>query len=144
MRATPSGRDLIAGVRLLSQRVHADARGELVAFEQSGNLPFPAERIFFLRVDRTGVVRGGHANSCDELIVPLSGSVLVEVDNGSERTAIRLRDRDQALWIEPGILIHLREFEPRTVLLVFASARYSETRHYDRAQPHMVAADRAA
>jgi hypothetical protein len=137
VRSAAPAVDFIEGVRLLEQQVHADGRGELVAFEQWENVPFPIERVFFMKIDRLGIARGGHANSCDELIVPLAGSVLVEVDNGEARSTIRLRDRDQALWIRPGILIHLRDFEPDTVLLVFASARYSETRHFDRAQPQI-------
>lgn len=40
-----------------------------------------------MKVDASSAVRGGHANSCDELIVALSGSVLVECDNGEEHFA---------------------------------------------------------
>lgn len=40
-----------------------------------------------MKVDASSAGRGGHANSCDELIVALSGSVLVECDNGEEHFA---------------------------------------------------------
>ena len=134
------GQEPIRGVQLHRQKVHADPRGELVSLEQFASLPFAPKRVFFMRIDAPGTMRGGHANSCDELIVPLSGSVLVEVDNGSEHAAIRLTDHDQALWIRAGILIRLKEFEPGTILLVCASAVYGETRHFERPQPGLIKA----
>lgn len=133
--------ELIRGVTLLEQRVHTDARGSLLALEQATNLPFAPKRVFATTVDAPGVARGGHANSCDEFIVVLSGSVLVEVDNGEARTRVRLHGQDQALWIRAGVLIGLREFAAQTILLVCASAPYDETRHFDRAQPDLIAAD---
>ncbi|NEU12620.1 WxcM-like domain-containing protein [Methylobacterium sp. BTF04] len=132
---------LIEGAQLLAHCLHTDARGDLVAFEEFKNLPFPLERVFFIKVDAPEVVRGGHANSCDELIVALSGSVLVEVDNGREQSHIRLCTHDQALWVRAGVIIHLREFVPGTLILVCASARYEDTRHYSRAQPHLMRTD---
>lgn len=87
---------------------------------------------------------GGHANSCDELIVAVSGLVLVEVDNGHEHAVIRLSDCNQALWISAGILIRLREFGPGIILLVCASALYGDTRHFERLQPCLVKASEPA
>ena len=138
------GEDLIKGVQLRRQQVHVDPRGELVALEQFASLPFTPKRVFFMKVDSPTIVRVGHANSCDELIVAVSGSVLVEVDNGHERASARLSGCDQALWISSGILIRLREFGPGTVLLVCASAPYGETRHFERPQPGLVKAGRPA
>ena len=138
------GQELIRGVQLRRQQVHADPRGELVSLEQFASLPFAPKRVFFMKVDSPSTMRGGHANSCDELIVAVSGSVLVEVDNGSEHAAVRLSDCDQVLWVRSGILIRLKEFEPGTILLVCASALYGETRHFERPQPGLVKASEPA
>lgn len=132
--------DLIHGVQLRRQQVHADPRGKLVSLELLAGLPFMPKRVFFMKVDSPGIMRGGHANSCDELIVAVSGSVLVEVDNVSEHAAIRLSGCDQALWVRSGILIRLKEFEPGTILLVCASALYGDTRHFERPQPGLIKA----
>jgi hypothetical protein len=132
--------DVITGVSLLPQRVHADARGELVAFEEFENVPFSPRRVFVVKVDGPGPDRGGHANSCDELISVLNGAVTVEVDNGGERGAARLTGHDEALWIRAGILIRLCDFAPGTILLVCASERYEDTRHYDEARPELMRA----
>jgi hypothetical protein len=96
------------------------------------------ERMFFMKTVDPGAVRGGHANSCDELIVAVSGSVLADLDNGSEQSSIRLHRRDQALLVRAGVLIYLREFEPDTLLLVGASARYNDTRHFKVPQAHLM------
>ena len=128
---------VIEGVMLLRQQVHSDRRGLLVSLEEEASLPFPLERVFFMKVDRAGIERGGHANSCDEFILPLAGSVTVEVDNGVERAVVLLSEHDRGLWVQPGILIHLRAFERGTTLLVCASARYEDTRHYEAAQPRL-------
>ena len=130
---------IIPGVMLLRQQVHTDRRGSLVSLQEDDSLPFPLARVFFMSVDRAGTVRGGHANSCDEYIVPVSGSVVVEVDNGEETARVRLADPGRGLWVRAGVLIHLREFEAGTTLLVCASARYEKTRHFAKAQPHLVA-----
>lgn len=130
---------VIRGVTLLRQQIHSDRRGHLVSLEEEDALPFPLERVFFMKVDRDGIERGGHANSCDEYIVALSGSVVVEVDNGDQIASIRLDHHGEGLWIRPGILIHLRAFEAGTTLLVCASARYEETRHYAHARPDLIA-----
>ena len=135
---------VIHGVQLRRQQVHADPRGKLVSLELPASLPFVPKRVFFMKVDSPGTLRGGHANSCDELIVAASGSVLVEVDNGSEHAAIRLSDCDQALWIRSGILIRLKEFELNTILLVCASALYGDTRHFERPQPGLIKASEPA
>jgi dTDP-4-dehydrorhamnose 3,5-epimerase-like enzyme len=131
---------VIAGVSLLPQRVHADARGELVAFEEFENVPFAPKRVFCVKAGPPGSARGGHANSCDELISVLSGAVTVEVDNGSACGAVRLAHHDEALWIRAGILIRLRDFAPGTILLVCASERYEDTRHYCEARPELMRA----
>lgn len=113
---------------------HNDERGDLVVLEQ-GTLPFVPKRIFFITVSNAGSVRAQHAGSSEELIVPLSGAVTVDLDNGEQQTSMRLADKNKAMWVRPGVWLRLREFEPGTILLVAASLCYSETRHFDRPQP---------
>ncbi|MCJ2011956.1 sugar 3,4-ketoisomerase [Methylobacterium sp. J-076] len=132
--------EIIEGVNLLPQVVHRDIRGNLVSFEEFGNAPFFPKRVFVITVDRPGPDRGGHANSCDELISVISGAVTVEVDNGRDCRSVRLEGYDEALWIRAGVMIGLRDFAPGTALLVCASERYEDTRHYDRPRMTMTRA----
>ena len=124
--------EIIEGVELLPQVVHCDPRGSLISFEEFGNVPFFPKRVFVISVDRPGPDRGGHANSCDELISVISGAVTIEIDNGHSCRSVRLHGCDEALWIQAGILVVLKEFAPNTALLVCASERYEDTRHFER------------
>lgn len=131
---------IIDGVNLVPQVVHSDTRGNLVSFEEFGNVPFCPKRVFVITVDCPGPHRGGHANSCDELISVISGAVTIEIDNGDSRRSVRLDSCDEALWIQAGILIVLKEFAPGTALLVCASERYEDTHHFDRPQTRVAQA----
>ncbi len=135
---------LIEGAELLEHDVNADSRGELGAFEDFKNLPFRLERVFFIKAGMADIKRGGHANSCDEAIITLSGTVLIEADNGDQKASIRLSSGNKFVWIKPGVIVSLLDFAPNTILLVCASAKFSDTRHYDCAQPHLISADKAA
>ncbi len=130
--------NIIEGVQLFQLRPHVDPRGTLVALEQFDGLPFAPKRVFFMSIETAGTVRGGHANSCDEFLVVLKGSVLVKLDNGDEHAAVRLTRQDQGLWISAGILIDLEEFESDTIMLVCASEIYEKTTHFARARPELL------
>lgn len=131
--------EAIKGAALLEQNVHSDLRGRLVAFEAFDNLPFIPQRVFVLEVDDSRVTRGGHANSCDEVIVALRGAATIALDNGDETTSVRLKGDHHALWISAGIVIRLENFEVGTLLLVCASERYGRTRHFATPQAGLVA-----
>lgn len=133
---------MIKGTAFLGQNIHADLRGRLMAFEAFDNLPFVPQRVFVMEVDDTNVSRGGHANSCEEAIVVLRGGATITLDNGEETARLRLDGDDAALWISAGIVIRLERFEPGTVLLVCASERYTDTRHFAQPQADLVAAER--
>jgi hypothetical protein len=130
----------IIGAELIAPAVHADARGELIVFEGPERLPFPPARMFFLKTADRDTVRGGHANSCDELIVAMTGSVLAEIDNGTEESRVRLDRCDQALLVRAGVVVRLRDFAPDTLLLVCASALYADTRHFATPRPRLMSA----
>lgn len=132
--------EAIKGAALLEQNVHSDLRGRLVAFEAFDNLPFVPQRVFVMEVDDSRVTRGGHANSCDEVIVALRGAATIALDNGEQTTSVRLNGDHRALWISAGIVIRLENFEVGTMLLVCASERYGRTRHFATPQTELVAA----
>ncbi len=129
---------IVNGTYLIEVSVLQDNINAPASFDLSGKLPFVCERVFTIKADSGETVRGGHANSCDELIVALSGSVTAYVNNGSEVASIRLDADDKALWVCAGVFIELHEFTPQTVLLVFASRSYRETEHFDAPQRNLI------
>ena len=126
------------GVSSLIRRTFVDRRGKLHAFEAFDNLPFSPQRVFLIEVGAGTIDRGGHANSCDEVIVVLQGSVTVELDNGEECDSIRLSKSADPLWISAGVVIRLTKFAPESTLLVCASERYQQTLHYPKPQAHLI------
>ncbi|GJD44208.1 hypothetical protein AFCDBAGC_2074 [Methylobacterium cerastii] len=131
------------GAALLGPNVNVDPRGRLVAFEAFDNLPFVPQRVFVMEVDDATVTRGGHANSCDEVIVALRGAATIALDNGEETATVRLNGDHAPLWISAGILIRLENFEAGTLLLVCASERYGDTRHYAQPQKALITGEAA-
>ncbi|WP_168204677.1 sugar 3,4-ketoisomerase [Tardiphaga sp. vice304] len=130
---------LINGVELLDLQFNESNGATLLALEEPDSLPFAPKRVFFLKVTGANVMRSGHANSCDEFVVAQTGSVLIEVDNGSKRSSIRLRADAHGLWIKRGVFIQLSEFEPNTIVLVCASELYNDTMKFDSPQPSLLA-----
>lgn len=133
----------IRGAASLIRRTFEDRRGLLHAFEAFDNLPFIPQRVFLIEAERGMDPRGGHANSCAEVIIVLRGGVTVELDNGSETESVRLVNEAEPLWISAGVVIRLTEFAAGSLLLVCASERYAQTRHFMTPQAHLIA-DRPA
>ena len=120
---------------LHSLRVHRDRRGALVSLEAQRDVPFAIERVYYLCEIPADAERGFHAHkTLQQWAVCVSGSCVVTLDDGSKRADVRLDGPDRALHIGGGIWREMREFSPRAVLMVLASARYDEAdyiRSYD-------------
>ena len=61
-----------------------DPRGNLTVAEQQHEVPFNVSRVYWTYDVPSGESRGGHAHKkCEEMIVAVSGSFDVTVDNGT-------------------------------------------------------------
>ena len=68
-----------------------DDRGNLTFIEGENHIPFAIERTYWIYDVPGGEVRGGHAyRELNELIVALSGSFDVVLDNGYEKQTFSL------------------------------------------------------
>jgi WxcM-like, C-terminal len=130
-------RKVIHGVYSLPVNVYRDGRGELGVFEYPANLPFVVRRAFVIKgeADQT---RAAHANSSDQLIGLLRGSLVFDLDNGSEKVEYPLARDDEALWIRAGVWLRLREFARETMLLVFSPNCHAESRHFPAPRPDLI------
>ena len=99
------------------------------------HVPFPIERVFYLYDVPTEEGRGAHAHrEQHQFLICLSGSFDVEVNDGTERRKIHLNRPWKGLHVPPMIWAAEINFDPGSVCLVLASARYSEAdyiRDYD-------------
>jgi UDP-2-acetamido-3-amino-2,3-dideoxy-glucuronate N-acetyltransferase len=101
--------------------LHDEARGKLVVINE---FPFAVKRefkIFDVPRDRR---RGQHAHKeCHQVLVAVTGTVIVTTDDGNNRLKYRLTSPVIALHVEPMVWVEV-EFMPGAILQVFASHQY--------------------
>ena len=102
-----------------------DRRGNLSVIEELDNMPFAIARAYWIYDVPGGEKRGGHAYRRNrELIVALSGSFEVTVDDGGEARVFRLNRSYYGLYVPAGVWRELSEFSTNSVALVLASEPY--------------------
>lgn len=116
----------IKSVKLIEiPKVH-DERGSLAVIEKD-ILPFHIKRVYYLYDVPSDSYRGGHAHREQEsVIIALSGSFEVVVDDGESRKRIMLNKPTQGLYIPTHIWREIDNFSSGAVCLVLASTEYNE------------------
>jgi len=113
--------------RIIEFPIVADYRGNLTFIEGSKHVPFEIRRVYYLYDVPTGATRGGHAHiSLEQVIIALSGSFEVIIDDGYTRKNVFLNRPHYGLYIPPGIWRELINFSSNSVTLVLASTLYDE------------------
>ncbi|TLX76900.1 WxcM-like domain-containing protein [Labilibacter sediminis] len=108
------------------QKVSSD-RGSLSVIESDLSAPFDIKRVYFTYDIPSGAERGGHAHkNLFQLIISVSGSFNVIIDDGNNRKSVFLNNPSQGLLITPGIWRELDSFSSGSVVLVAASETYDE------------------
>lgn len=108
-----------------------DERGNLTFIEAGRHVPFAIERVFYLYDVPGGSLRAGHAlKSCHQLIIALSGSFDVVLDDGSARARFPLNRSYYGLYVTPMTWREIDNFSSSSVCLVLASAAYNENDYY--------------
>lgn len=99
-----------------------DPRGNLTVAEQMKNVPFDIKRVYWTYDVPGGESRGGHAHKrLYQLVVAISGSFTVTLDNGWARETILLNHPWQGLLIKPNTWRTLDDFSSGAVCMVLAS-----------------------
>jgi len=103
-----------------------DARGNLSFVEQYNHIPFGIRRVYWLYDVPGGISRGGHAEkNNEELIIALSGSFEIVVDDGVNTKNYILNRSFFGLYIPKGLWREIKEFSTNAVALEFGSIPYS-------------------
>lgn len=104
-----------------------DTRGNLGILEKE-TVPFDIKRVYYLFDVPSSAYRGGHAHIDQlELLVALSGSFDVKLNDGKTETLVTLNKPDKGLLIEKGVWRELDNFSSGAVCLVLASDVFDET-----------------
>ena len=114
--------------------VDEQGRGNLAVIEKD-TYPFIIKRVYYLYDVPSNAYRGGHAHKeVHELLIALSGSFEVLLDNGKTKQKVMLNKPNKGLLIPTGIWRELDNFSSGAVCLVLASDVFDESdyiRDYD-------------
>ncbi len=108
-----------------------DSRGNLTFIEGGNQIPFDIQRVYYLYDVPGGSERGGHAHKeLKQLIVAMSGSFDVTLDDGVQKKRVHLNRSYNGLYVCPMIWRELDNFSSGSVCMVLASNRYDEADYY--------------
>lgn len=103
-----------------------DYRGNIAIVEKEV-IPFEIKRVYYLYDVPSTAHRGGHAHKEQlELLIPLSGSFDVVLNDGKTKQTVTLNKPDKGLLIKTNIWRELENFSSGSVCLVLASDVFLE------------------
>lgn len=115
------------GCRIIRLPKIADARGNLTFIDGGKGVPFDIQRVYYLYDVPGGETRGGHAHyELEQLIIAVSGSFDVIVDNGVRREKFSLNRSYFGLYMPQLSWREIENFSSGSVCLVLASRHYEE------------------
>lgn len=117
--------------KIIALPKNTDPRGNLTFIEGGVHVPFLIQRVYYLYDVPGGAERGGHAHKeLHQLIIAMSGSFDVVLDDGSEKKRFHLNRSYFGLYVCPMIWRELDNFSSGSVCMVLASNRYNENDYY--------------
>ena len=110
-------------------KIH-DVRGNLSFVTEGDILPFSIRNVFYIYDFPSEAKRGGHAHhQLEQLLIAVSGSFDVLVNDGYEQKKITLNKPNQGLYIPPLVWREMENFSSGSVCLVLSSMPYDENEY---------------
>lgn len=111
--------------KLLEFNIKGDDRGSLVALEELREVPFEIKRVYYIFDTKAEVSRGYHAHKdLNQLLICLSGSFDLSIDNGEKKVKVRLEKRNQGVVLGSMIWREMSNFSDDCVVMVLADRIY--------------------
>ena len=117
--------------KIFNLQRHEEDNGYLCVFQRGINVDFDIRRVFAVSALQ-GDVRGEHAHrQCSQLLMCVSGKILVTCDDGSKKAQYLLNGMHIALLLPPGIWAK-QEYLTKDALLIVLCDRDYEPEDYIR------------
>lgn len=114
-------------VKIINLPKFEDPRGNLSFIEEEKQIPFKIERTYWIYDVPGGQVRGGHAfKKQQELIVALSGSFDVIIDDGITKQKYSLNRSYYGLYLPAGLWRQMQNFSTNSLAMVLSSTKFHE------------------
>lgn len=108
-----------------------DQRGNLTFIEADRHVPFEIKRVYYLYDIPGGATRAAHGHrSLHQLMIAMSGSFDVTLDDGKEKKLFHLNRSYFGLYIPPMMWRDLDNFSSGAVCMVLASDYYDENDYF--------------
>jgi dTDP-4-dehydrorhamnose 3,5-epimerase-like enzyme len=121
----------LSDCRILSLPKIGNEKGNLTFVESDRHIPFAIRRVYYTYDVPGGAVRGGHGHKAlEQVIIAMSGSFDVVVDDGFDKQRFHLNRSYYGLYVCPMMWREIENFSSGSVCLVLASAMYDESDYY--------------
>lgn len=121
-----------------------DPRGNLTFIEGGRHVGFEIKRVYYLYDVPGGANRAGHGHKAlEQLMIAMSGSFDVNLDDGREKRQVHLNRSYFGLYIPPMIWRELDNFSSGSVCMVLASDFYEEGDYFREYEQFLTHAGRA-
>jgi len=117
----------VQNCRLINLSKIPDDRGNLSFIEAGRPIPFVIKRVYWIYDVPGGQIRGGHAFiSQQELIIALSGSFDIVVDDGKMKKTFSLTRSYYGLYVPAGLWRQMENFSTNSVAIVLSSTLFKD------------------
>ena len=112
--------------RMIQFEKNSNETGQLVYMEAHKEIPFSIKRIYYIYGVPSYETRGFHAHkNLQQVLIAISGSLEVAIDNGYEKKNFTLSSPQQGLFVNSRLWRKLSNFSTDAICLVLASAYFN-------------------
>ncbi len=122
---------MLGDCKLIDLPKYFEPRGNLSVIEGGVHIPFDIKRVYYLYDVPGGSSRAGHGHiQLQQMIIAMSGSFDIIVDDGYERKQIHMNRSYYGLYVPGMMWRNIENFSSGAVCLVLASTMYDPKDYY--------------